>query len=48
MASTPPEFIAAMVMLLGTTWGPHQHTFKVKEAEELMGRLNHALSAPSG
>jgi hypothetical protein len=43
----PPEFIATMVTLLGTTWGSHCCTFKVKEAKELTGKLNHILfSAP--
>jgi hypothetical protein len=37
---TPPAFISAAVTLLRTTWGPHCHSFKVKEAKELMGKLN--------
>ena len=45
--STPPEFIAATVKLLQMTWDPHHHSFKVKEAEELTGKLNHIVfSAP--
>ena len=39
--STPPEFISATITLLGSTWGPHRRTFRVREAEELAGRLNH-------
>jgi hypothetical protein len=44
---TLPDFIAGTTNLLRTAWGPHRHSFKVKEAEELMGKLNHkALGAP--
>ena len=35
------------VTLLWTTWGPHCRSFRVKEAKELTGRLNHiAFGAP--
>jgi hypothetical protein len=41
------EFISATIDLLRTTWGPCHHCFKVKEAEELMGKLNRiAFGAP--
>jgi hypothetical protein len=44
---TPAEFISATIALLGSTWGAHRRTFKVREAEELAGRLNHiAFGAP--
>jgi hypothetical protein len=44
---TLPEFIVATVNLLRMAWGPHCHTFKVQEAEELTGKLNHiAFSTP--
>jgi hypothetical protein len=44
---TPLEFISATIALLSSTWGPHCRIFKVREAEELAGRLNHiALGAP--
>ena len=44
---TPPEFTSATVTLLRTTWGPHRRSFRIKEAEELTGRLNHiAFGAP--
>jgi hypothetical protein len=36
-----PEFISATIALLSSTWGAHQHTFKVRAAEELAGKLNH-------
>jgi hypothetical protein len=39
--STPLDFIAGTITLLQTTWGPHRCSFKVKEAEELTGKLNH-------
>jgi hypothetical protein len=43
----PPEFISATIALLGSTWGAHCRTFKVHEAEELAGKLNHmAFGAP--
>jgi hypothetical protein len=43
----PPEFIKATVTLLRTTWDPHRRSFKVKEVEELTGKLYHiADSAP--
>jgi hypothetical protein len=35
------EFISVTVYLLRTTWGHHHHSFKVKEAEELTGKLHH-------
>jgi hypothetical protein len=38
---TLPDFIVSTINLLRTTWGPHRHSFKVKEAEELTGKLNH-------
>jgi hypothetical protein len=38
---TPPVIIASTINLLRTTWGPHRHSLKVKEAEELTGKLNH-------
>jgi hypothetical protein len=38
---TPPDFVASTINLLRTTWGPHRHSFNVKEAEELTGKLNH-------
>jgi hypothetical protein len=38
---TPPNFVASTINLLRTTWGPHRRSFKVKEAEELTGKLNH-------
>jgi len=45
--STPPEFISATIALLRSSWGAHQCTFKVREAEELAGKLNHiAFGAP--
>ena len=45
--NTPAEFTSATITLLGTTWGPHRRTFKVREAEELAGKLNHnAFGAP--
>jgi hypothetical protein len=45
--STPPDFIASTITLLRTTWGPHRHSFKAKEGEELTGKLNHiAFGAP--
>ena len=37
MVGTLPEFIAATATLLGTTWGSHHHTFKVKEKSSLAG-----------
>jgi hypothetical protein len=44
---TPPDFVASTINLLRTTWGPHRRSFKVKEAEELTGKLNHiAFGAP--
>jgi hypothetical protein len=44
---TPPDFIASTINLLRSTWGPHRCSFKVKEAEELTGKLNHiAFGAP--
>ena len=44
---TTLEFIAAMFTLLRTLLGPHHHFFKVKEAKELTGKLNHiAFSSP--
>ena len=46
-AGTPRDFVSATISLLQTTWGPHRRSFKVKEAEELTGKLNHiAFSAP--
>ena len=43
----PPEFVSGTITLLRTTWGPHRRSFKVKEAEELTGKLNHiAFGAP--
>jgi hypothetical protein len=43
----PPEFTSATVTLLRSTWGRHRRSFRVKEAKELMGRLNHiAFGAP--
>jgi hypothetical protein len=39
--STPPDFVTSTITLLRTTWGPHGRSFKVKEAEELTGKLNH-------
>ena len=43
----PPEFTSATVALLRSTWGPHRCSFRIKEAEELTGRLNHiAFGAP--
>jgi hypothetical protein len=45
--STPPDFVASTINLLRTTWGSHRRSFKVKEAEELTGKLNHiAFRAP--
>jgi hypothetical protein len=44
---TPPDFISVTTALLSFTWGPHCRTFKVREAEELAGKLNHiAFGAP--
>jgi hypothetical protein len=44
---TPPEFISATIALLSSTWSTHRRTFKVREAEELAGKLNHiAFKAP--
>jgi len=44
---TPPEFVSATIGLLKTTWGPHRCSFRVREAEELTGKLNHiAFGAP--
>jgi hypothetical protein len=37
----PPEFIAAIVDLLRTTWGPRHCSFHAREAKELTGMLNH-------
>jgi hypothetical protein len=45
---TPPEFISAIINICRTTWGPHRLSFKVKEAEELMGKLNHIAFSPPG
>jgi hypothetical protein len=43
----PPDFLSDTITLLKTTWGPHRRSFKVKEAEELTGKLNHiAFAAP--
>ena len=39
--SVPKDFIRATAVLLQTTWGPHRCSFQAKEAETLMGRLNH-------
>jgi hypothetical protein len=45
--STLPDFITGTINLLRTTWGPHRRSFKVKEAKELTGKLNHvAFGAP--
>jgi hypothetical protein len=38
---TPSDFVASTIDLLRMTWGPHRCSFKVKEAEELTGKLNH-------
>ena len=43
----PQSFISEVITLLDTTWGEHRRRFKVKEAEELTGKLLHiALTAP--
>jgi hypothetical protein len=41
IVGTPPDFIASTINLLRTTWGPQRCSFKVKEAVELTGMLNH-------
>jgi hypothetical protein len=47
MVGTPPDFIVNTINLLQSTWGHHRRSFKVKEAEELTGKLNYiAFGAP--
>jgi hypothetical protein len=43
---TLQDFVTSTINLLRTTWGPHRRFFKVKEAEELTGKLNHITSGP--
>jgi hypothetical protein len=40
-AGSLPDIIASTINLLRSTWAPHRQSFKVKEAEELTGKLNH-------
>jgi hypothetical protein len=41
---TSPDFMASTINLFRSTWGPHRCSFKVKEAEEPTGKLNHIAS----
>ena len=43
----PRSYLEEVIHLLETTWGTHRRRFKVKEAEELTGKLLHiAITAP--
>jgi hypothetical protein len=45
--SPPPEFMADLTKSLSTTWAPHRKSFRLREIETLVGKLNHvAIGAP--
>jgi hypothetical protein len=45
--SPPSEFISDVLKSLSTTWASHRKSFRLREIETLVGKLNHiVISAP--